>query len=259
METTAISPEIPNWEGFKSYVATLHPVRGRYLFRGHRDATWTLKSRFDRQFSETPIEHREHVQESLISHFRRECEHFPGYADDLKDHAQCLALAQHHGLPTRLLDWTESPYIAAYFAFHDHLVNDGSRTTSVAIWLLNQTLAHYWSGENGVTLIAPAASHNERLHRQKGWFTHARVPYPTLEEYVAAVSASVTSRRSTRTAQPHPDPLTKLTLPADQAERALSDLDLMGINARAVFADLPGAAQSAYLRTVIDWMHKHST
>ena len=49
---------------------------------------------------------------------------------DLDDHFGWLFLAQHYGVPTRLLDWTENPLVAAYFAVLDHPDDDG------CIWAL---------------------------------------------------------------------------------------------------------------------------
>ena len=49
------------------------------------------------------------------------------------DHASWLTLMQHYGLPTRLLDWSESPLVALYFA----LSSDEDAKTDAAVWVLN--------------------------------------------------------------------------------------------------------------------------
>lgn len=49
------------------------------------------------------------------------------------DRASWLTLMQHYGLPTRLLDWSESPLVALYFA----LSSDKDAKTDAAVWVLN--------------------------------------------------------------------------------------------------------------------------
>jgi FRG domain len=245
-------PERPfaSWEEFKSYVSTdLLPVKSRsdpdprYLFRGQGDAEWPLVSKFERTFESLPNFDRTAMHEVLWRYFMEECEDFKDYKSVTATEKGFLALAQHHGLPTRLLDWTDSPYIAAYFAFvahlgKDHGPNKSGKEKNVAIFILDRGVKGYWDGHCGVEVFRPEAWSNDRQKRQSGWFSLAKIPDRTLEDYVHKLG----SERSA---------LIKVILSAGLAEHALMDLKLMRINARELFADLDGAATNALVRAVL--------
>ena len=104
----------------------------RYVFRGISDEQYKLAApiwrRLDAQeidgkaTTETLIELRKVRESRLLSDFRRESEVYRPDISNLLDLDQ-MFVAQHHGIPTRLLDWTENPLVALYFAA---MPNDGA-------------------------------------------------------------------------------------------------------------------------------------
>lgn len=149
-----------------------------------------------------------------------------------------LARLQHHGFPTPLLDWTLSPYIAAFFAMKDVDSSDPD-VDDVEIYIFDYNL---WSmvyddeldferKENFFTPFRPFANNNPRMLSQMAVTTATNVP--DLETYLMSQSQS------------HPSPyLYKVTLPVRERKLIMTELSLMGINSMAMFPGLDGICSS---------------
>jgi hypothetical protein len=208
--------------------------QGVYLFRGEGDADHVLSTYFDRRFAGLPMPERMALWDRLVAQWRAVCRE-EGRPEADGDEARLLALGQHYDLPTRLLDWSTSPYVAAFFAFRAHLL-ETSATDRVAVWVLHLDNP-VWTTASGVEVLHLPAEGNLRLRRQNGRFTLCRAAVSGLEEYV--------ERFATSTA------LTKCVLPAVEARVALSDLDAMGLHHHTLFPELGGLANLAVLRAVL--------
>ena len=209
---------------------------GQYLFRGAADADYDLRSYFDRRFATVPTERRMALWDRLVQEWRHGCEQAGVEPALLAEDRTLWALGQHYGLPTRLLDWSTSPYVAAFFAFANHLTGTPERIAHVAIWVLHLDNP-VWSRADGVEVVTVPPIRNDRLRAQGGRFTLCRGSVGSLEEYVELNAEGVA--------------LTKCVLPASAAARALPDLDAMGITSAELFADLGGAATLATMRAVL--------
>lgn len=207
---------------------------GQYLFRGCGNAEWALVSAFDRRFSHLPTSERVKLWNSLVSSFRSACLNYGVARTVVEDEYALLAFGQHYGLPTRMLDWSLSPYVATFFAVRNAISCTDS-TQSVAVWALDAG-SDAWSKETGVEIVAPPTLDNIRLRNQLGRFTLSRTPFSSLEEHV---------RHSDVQGQ---KPLIKLTFPASEAPHALPDLEAMGVSAEYLFPDFSGLTESVILR-----------
>lgn len=105
--------------------------QGGWIFRGQADATWSLQpslERFAAELRDLPSA----VESYIDAEFRRHAHHFASDTPGTQDMLGWLALMRHHGAPSRLLDFTKSPYVGAFFA-----TVDAARDKSAAIWAVD--------------------------------------------------------------------------------------------------------------------------
>jgi hypothetical protein len=235
-----------------AWQAELGRFRSNYAFRGRADAAEDLRSSLIRLGGDT-----RNVEGYLLRNFRKYATQGDVPIDSLWN---WLALGQHHGLPTRLLDWTYSPFVALHFATWnlERYDRDG------IVWCLDYVRTHdalpgslaevlEQQGANVFTpeLLADAApgfreleeladdpfclfleppSLDERIVNQYALFSLLSSPTATLEEWL----------------EPRPQLGRRIVIPAELKWEVRDKLDQANITERVLFPGLDGL--SAWLK-----------
>jgi hypothetical protein len=171
----------------------------------------------------------ENVESEMLGELKRRAgiigQHLPNLDWDW------LALAQHHGMNTRLLDWTENPLVALFFCF------EGDRNdfqSERVVWILRVPKAEIVSPSSASNLFRQEKTRvyrpnllSPRMAAQSGWFTlHNYPPFIPLDQDKLYVGS-----------------LGKLLISFGRAKHPVSYLDQMAVNRSTLFPDLDGLCQ----------------
>ncbi len=234
-----IAEECGTWERFKAWATRMRRQHGAAIYRGHGSKAFRLettlsrsgRSRIERYCEEVIPQFRNHAEAVLSMKFDKE---------SAEDYAMVLGLAQHHGLPTPLLDWTASPYVAAFFAFSDAIDarRDPDQHSHVRVFALNKEFVNNTTHPI-VTLprIGPyvaslsiGARSNPRLYAQQGQFLVTNVATP--EDFIRQAEKTLNQRF-----------LFAADIPLGLASDALEDLAFMGLTAATMFPGIDGVCK----------------
>ena len=158
------------------------------------------------------------LERRLFLDFRR---HVPAHSNiDVTDYWNVLWLAQHHGVPTRLLDWTRSPLVATYFAVENNSDRDA------AVWVVWGLDSEAPLPQSPFDVVAPM-----------------KVAPLAISPRVQAQSSAFTVHpdgRDVRQFLGTDDAVLKITIRSAHRERIRRQLDFLGVNRASIFPDLDG-------------------
>lgn len=170
-----------------------------------------------------------------------------------------VALAQHHGVPTRLMDWSNDAFIAAYFGAADaaiRLEHGESSDSLLAVWCLNwRYVWKRWPGKKPddievLLVMAPRAT-NPNLHAQGGLFTvHIVKPGKSSAPINRDPLDLVIEKRRGSIAIKAPV-MRQITLPIRESGRLLRLLAAHNIHAASIFPGFDGVVK--YLKEWRRW------
>jgi FRG domain len=245
---------IKSWDEFQRLAGiltvTATPLTIGFLFRGQADAEWSLEPTIARLLRGEASAKAIELEKLGVAAFEAQAHLYlsDNVVSKTTDMTGWWSLMQHYGAPTRLLDWTVSAYVAAYFAVVHSWDRDG------AVWLFGvkdlndgveakygkqiidaRSLGTQFNTADAPPAIMVAARkvYTERMIAQQGGFSVCRQP---LADHAVVIDEILSAKASL--------PWTKLIIPKELKPTFLHFLRSMNIAANALFPGIDGIGRS---------------
>lgn len=226
-------------QDLQTYISTIESIRPEsFIFRGVSRVDYTLQPKIARYPGLIGLE------AVMTDEFRRRAHRHIKDNINIEDDWQLLAMAQHFGLPTRLLDWTQNSLVALYFSAANDLDSDGcvyavdaahidnidNIKENEGFKILTADLSEY---EGEIFLYYP--SHvDERLVNQSGLFTYHKNFDKDAHQYFNDAGL-----------QTH-----RFIIPSAQKPSIIKSLDQVGVNKRTLFPSLDSICEYLQIKYI---------
>lgn len=239
----------------------LNLLPNHFIFRGQADSSWGLQSTLERILgNKWSAEHARKFENHSIEIFRSKYHIYSGTEHIPKSKLSWLSIMQHYGVPTRLIDFSTSPYIALYFALEAY---DPLSKKDLSIFamdyssVMERSINHITSKDNkfketrftledkkdhvfedvvdrysyDIAWITEPIELNARIDRQSGTFLMSGNLEKTIDSIV-----NLSLYESTQ--------MFKFNISASLYEGIYVALRKMNINSKSIYGDLAGLAKS---------------
>ncbi|QXE01742.1 FRG domain-containing protein [Terribacillus sp. DMT04] len=266
--------QIENWQHFVSLIH--NDYGGSWIFRGQSSTEWDLETSFYRECKKSLGDYTNRegltIEKSIYKEFRSSYKLYS--ATHIIEHSQneerkawlearlgYLSMMQHYGTPTRLLDWTYSPYIAAFFAI-DSAMSDFCvytiDSTALEKYYSKKLGRVYFSADYRYKALAKISTRdnnhpyvwfheplekNERIRKQQGLFLVPSVLDKSIQEILEANGMVEGKLDGNEVGH-------KLIFKKDQINECWSQLKKMNITHETIYPGLEGFCKSLKLNII---------
>lgn len=246
----------------------LNGFPNNFLYRGHASAGWKLESSLERIIGKKwSSEEARKFEDFSLAHFKSKFHLYDTANAQPTSKLAWLSIMQHYGVPTRLLDFTESPYIALYFALENYNPQWGEDLAVLAVdytAVMDKSILQISESDSGfketratvyekqdevfentvdrfsynIAWIAEPKQLNVRLDRQSGSFLLSGNKGARIADVLRSTPYSDVS-------------MYKLVIPSKFYEGIFALLRKMNLTSKNLYGDLDGLARSIRMQMQI--------
>lgn len=228
--------DIDTWEDFRRFLEEAPAGGTTFYWRGQGNPDWPLASSLERKLlalgKTLDADAYEALARAHLETFKLAACGLRGTSPKDLSEEQWWALGRHYGLQTPLLDWTEKPYIALFFALRGGYDREEEPATSGERFAMYRLCHSARLAGKEIAVVKTPIDELGRMQQQRGLFTWIRArTHHDLQSILDATGRG--------------ELLTQARVASAVIPQALHDLELHGIDHRLLFPDMHGAARHA--------------